>query len=218
MKTFILSFISCLVFLSCEKAPKDLVLEVTESLAEETENYSPAEKFDSITIIYTDSAQIKLRMFGQKLYRYEEYFNQEKNVTRLEEGLKLEIYENGQPNTTLIAQEGTIFEGKDVIEFKKDVYYNSGDGLELKTDFLIWDKAKSTIHVPIEEKVQVKDRKKGNIINGYGLESNGNFTKYTVTKVNGIIQIEDKSGNSTSPQTSESEENTEKTENLDIEQ
>jgi LPS export ABC transporter protein LptC len=191
MKWILYFYFSFLIF-SCSKQVNNII--ISPQIEEPEITYMPSEKFDSITIIYTDSALIQLKLFGEKLYRYENYYNNEKNITKIEQGLSLNIYEtNGSSKTKLTAEDAIIFENKDVIEFKKNVHYNSGDGLSLETDFLIWDKVKGTISVPVEEKVKVIDQKKGNIINGYGLESNGNFTKYKVTKVNGIIQIEQKS-------------------------
>lgn len=190
MKCFLFYFI--LFIFSCNKQVNNISL-ITQ-IEEPEISYIPSEKFDSITIIYTDSAMIRLKLFGEKLYRYENYYNNEKNITKIEQGLSLNIYEtDGSSKTKLTSEDAIIFENKDLIEFRKNVHYNSGDGLSLETDFLIWDKVKGTIIVPVEEKVKVIDQKKGNIIKGYGLESNGNFTKYKVTKVNGVIQIEQKS-------------------------
>lgn len=190
MFTFFYFLLFSFIF-ACQKNEKldNLIFEEENLTTEEV--FFPAEEFEEITMIVVDNGLIQLKLFGQKLYRYEQY-QQNFNVTKVEDGLLFSIYEaDGNQKGSLKAQKALIFSEKDQITFEDQVKYDGGDGILLETNFLYWDKNKGSILVPEDQEVTVIDHKKGNIIKGFGLVSDANFSNYILHKVSGLIQLED---------------------------
>ena len=180
---------SCLlaVLWSCSDQVRPLP-SLLADLPEEEQEW-PAEQFEKITMIFTDSSRLQLSLFGEKLARYPIY-KKDFNVIKIEDSLSLQIYSSGTLTSTLIAKHALIFEARDVIEFRDSVNYKRLDnGLNLTTNFLIWDRKNGNISVPGGEAVKIVDPEKGHVINGFGLTSNGDFSKYRLRKVSGVLQI-----------------------------
>jgi LPS export ABC transporter protein LptC len=144
----------------------------------------PSQVGDSVTLIYTDSAQLKIMLKANRMLVYQ------KNVTEpftvLTNGLFITFFDQEEKvSSTLKARYGVRFDQSKRMEAKYGVEVVNIKGDKLETERLVWDENKKRIYTDAFVKITTEKE----IITGKGLESNQDFTKYSMKEVTGTIQL-----------------------------
>jgi len=149
-----------------------------------TNKKSPSQIGDSVTLLYTDSSQLKIILKANRML----VFN--KNVTEpytiLSKGFFVTFFdEEERIATTLKANYGVRFDLSRRMEARYAVEVVNKEGKKLETEKLIWDEANKRIYTDAFVKITTDKE----IITGRGLESNQDFTKYHLKEVTGTIHL-----------------------------
>lgn len=164
---------------SCENDRKK-ILELTQP------KIFPSQQGKGITMIYTDSAELKMVMKAGKMLTYEK--NVKEPFTVLPDGVLVTFYnELEKPETTLKANYGIHYPARKRMEVKYNVEVVNKNGEKLNTEHLIWDEEQKKILSDAFVKITTGKE----IIMGKGLESNQDFTQYQIKEVTGTIQVDD---------------------------
>lgn len=145
---------------------------------------SPSQVGDSITLLFTDSAQLKIVLKANRMLIFT------KNVTEpftiLPKGVFVTFFDNDEKiSSTLKANYGIRFDVTKKMEAKYAVEVVNKNGEKLETEKLIWDEAQKTIYTDAFVKITTSSQ----VIMGKGLKSNQDFTKYEIKEVTGIIKL-----------------------------
>jgi LPS export ABC transporter protein LptC len=169
--------LSSLIFFSCENDMKEVMaLPMYKKI--------PSQVGDSVTLIYTDSAQLKIMLKANRMLVYQ------KNVTEpftiLTNGLFITFFDQEEKvSSTLKARYGVRFDQSKRMEAKYGVEVVNIKGDKLETERLVWDENKKRIYTDAFVKITTEKE----IITGKGLESNQDFTKYSMKEITGTIQL-----------------------------
>lgn len=145
---------------------------------------SPSQQGKGITMIYTDSADLKMVLKAGKMITFEK--NVKEPFTILPETVLVTFYNDEEnPETTLRANYGVHYPARKRMEVKYNVEVVNKDGEKLNTEHLIWDEAQRKIYSDAFVKITTAKE----IIMGKGLESNQDFTQYQIKEVTGTIQL-----------------------------
>lgn len=140
---------------------------------------------DSVTVIYTDSAQLKATLKANRMLIFTE--NVKEPFTILPKGFYISLFdEQEKPASSIKANYGIRYTNSKRMEAKYAVEVVNIKGEKLETEHLIWDEAKKKIYTDGQIKITTATQ----IINGRGLVSNQDFTKYEMKDITGIINVE----------------------------
>lgn len=146
---------------------------------------SPSQQGKGITMIYTDSAQMKMVLKAGKMLTYDR--NVREPFTVLPDGVFVTFFNQYEkPETTLKANYGIHYPSRRRMEVKYNVEVVNKDGEKLNTEHLIWDEVQKKIYSDAFVKITTAKE----IIMGKGLESNQDFTNYQIKEVTGTIQLD----------------------------
>ena len=146
----------------------------------------PALTGKGVTILYSDSTLLKIKLLTPQMQKYEK--DVKEPITIMPKGLFVIFYdESGKESTTLKADYGVRYEHSKRMEVKYNVEVVNVNGEKLNTEHLTWDEQKKKI--TSDDFVKITTAKQ--IIMGKGLESNQDFTQYEIREVTGTINIED---------------------------
>lgn len=145
---------------------------------------SPSQIGDSVTMLYTDSAQLKIMLKANRMLVYNK--NVSEPLTVMPKGVFVTFFDQYEKvSATLKAGYAVRYEQSNLMEVKFGVEVLNQKGEKLKTEKLVWDENKQRIYTDAE--VTVSTTKE--IIKGIGLESNQDFSKYELKQITGIIQL-----------------------------
>ncbi len=145
---------------------------------------SPSQVGDSITLLYTDSAQLKIMLKANRMLIFDKNVSEPFKV--LPKGVFVTFFdENEKVSATLRANYGVEYGLSKRMEAKYAVEVLNRDGVKLETEKLIWDERSHKIYT--DAFVKITNNKE--IIMGNGMVSNQDFTKYELKQVTGIIQL-----------------------------
>lgn len=150
----------------------------------EDEKLLPVEVADSIQIIYTDSAILKVILEAGHLERY----LGENPYLEMTEGVHVRFYNSlGMVESELRSNYAISYENTDIMEAKEDVVVVNKEGETLNTEHLVWEEKTEKIHTEEFVKITTEDE----VIFGHGFESNQDFTKYRIKKIKGTINLKE---------------------------
>ena len=145
---------------------------------------SPSQVGDSVTMLYTDSSQLKIMLKANRMLVFNE--NVTEPFTVLPKGVFVTFFdEKENVSATLKANYGVRYDHSRKMEAKYAVEVVNKDGVKLETEKLIWDEYKKKIYTDAFVKITTEKE----IIMGQGMTSNQDFTKYELKKVTGVIQL-----------------------------
>ena len=164
-------------FIACE-TNRDEVMAIGKK------NIMPSETGKDITMMYSDSSVLKIRLQAPQMLTYDKGVKEK--VTILPKGVFVVFYDDqGKETTTLKANYGVRYEKH--MDVKYDVEVVNVNGEKLNTEHLTWDEEKKKIISNSFVKITTAKE----IIMGKGLESNQDFTQYEIKEITGSIKIED---------------------------
>lgn len=150
----------------------------------------PVEVADSIQIIYTDSAILKVILEAGHLERY----LGENPYLEMTQGVHVRFYNNvGMVESELQSNYAISYENTDVMEAKENVVVINKEGEILNTEHLIWEEKTEKIHTEEFVKITTADE----VIFGHGFESNQDFTRYRIKNIKGTINLKEEDAEST---------------------
>ena len=163
-------------------------LEKVEAIMED--ELLPVEVADSIQIIYSDSALLKVILEANHLER----FLGENPYLEMTEGVHVRFFNSlGEVESELRSNYAVSYENTDIMEAKEDVVVVNKKGETLSTEHLVWEEKTERIHTEEFVKITTEDE----VIFGHGFESNQDFTKYRIKKIKGTINLKDEDAEST---------------------
>jgi LPS export ABC transporter protein LptC len=172
-------FTALLYFSSCQNDAKDIASVSRPKLL-------PTQQGKGITMIYTDSARLKMILKAPKMQTFDN--NVPEPFTVLSEGVMIDFFnQNQKAETTLRANYGVHYPNRKRMEVKYNVVVVNKDGERLNTEHLVWDEAQKKILSDAFVKITTGKE----IIMGKGLESNQDFTQYQIKEVTGTIHLSD---------------------------
>ncbi len=157
-----------------------------EVLAIGKQNVMPSQTGKDITLLYSDSTILKIKLEAPQMQVYDK--NVKQRVTIMPKGLHVIFYDDkGIQTTTLKANYGVRYEDSKRMEVKYNVEVVNANGEKLETEHLIWDEQRHKIISDAFVKITTAKQ----IIMGKGLEANQEFTQYEIKEITGTINIGD---------------------------
>jgi len=159
--------------------------DIKEVMALPQNKKSPSQIGDSVTLLYTDSSQLKIVLKANRMLVFSK--NVPEPFTVLSKGLFVTFFDSEEKiSSTLKANYGVRFDLSRRMEAKYDVVVINKEGKKLETEKLVWDEANKKIYTDANVKITTDKE----IITGKGFESNQDFTKYRLKEITGTIQIQ----------------------------
>jgi len=164
-------------FYACTNDLKDVMALPSNKL-------SPSQTADTVSLIYTDSSQLKIVLKANRLIQFD------KNVTEpftiLPKGVNVTFFDNEEKiSSTLKANYAIRYQLTKKMEARYAVEVINNKGEKLETEKLTWDEVNKRIYTSEFVKITTATQ----IITGKGLESNEDFSRYTIKKVTATIQL-----------------------------
>jgi len=164
------------IFASCEN---DLE-EIEKIIPKEDTNKEIAK---DVTLFYSDSAIVRVRIQGAEMVRHLEKANPREEFTK---GIKADFFgSKNKVSSILTSKHATRYESKHQIVIKDSVVWQSGNHEKLETEELIWDEKNERVF----SNRYVRITKPDEIIYGYGFESNQEFTEWTINRISGKTKL-----------------------------
>ena len=157
-------------------------LEKIKEIQINTDESYPVETLQNAKLMYSDSAIVRVILNATQMDRYvgDEPF------LEITKGLKVQFFNTlGIKESELTAQYAKIDEVKNLMEAKNTVKVKNLNGDLLETEHLVWNEKTEMVYTNEFVKITTKDE----VIYGEGLESNQDFTKYTIQKISGTIML-----------------------------
>jgi LPS export ABC transporter protein LptC len=163
-------------FSACENDPN----EVAAMFADQRPD---AEIISGFRTIYSDSAQIKVRISGPLMLRFLEGGQ---FIQQFPQGLFVEFFGNdGEITSTLASKYGIRNEALESVLVQDSVVWLATKGDRLDTDELIWEARQEKIYSDKFVRVIQGDK----LITGVGFESNQDFTRSKVRAIQGVVNL-----------------------------
>jgi len=138
-----------------------------------------------LTMLYSDSSILKMKLETPEIQKFEKDIKEP--VTIMPRGLFVTFYDNkGLQTSTLKGDYGVKYEYSQRMEAKRNVEVVNIKGEKLNTSHLFWDGNKKKIVSDTFVKITTATE----IITGFGLESNDDFTQYEIKEMSGSTTIE----------------------------
>ena len=168
------------ILCSCENDVKEI-----ESLS--NKKNEPVSRGKNVELIYSEKSNVKINITAPLM---EEYGLEEDKYMEMKKGIKVLFYDTlMNVSSTLTANYAINRVAKKIMEAKDDVVVVNDKGEILNTEHLVWLQDSSKIYTDEFVKIQTEDE----IIMGEGMEANQDFTKWSIKKIKGIINIKEES-------------------------
>jgi LPS export ABC transporter protein LptC len=140
----------------------------------------------NVEIIFSDSAHVKFRVLAPLLLKHTD--KPEYNI--MPKGVHLVIYDRDLSIMgNLTADTGLQRPSDNKIEFHKNVVAKNAKGDVFTSDELIWDQTTKRMHSSKAVKIVTAN---GDINNGIGFTSDQSFEHWTIDKMSGIYNVDEK--------------------------
>lgn len=129
-----------------------------------------------VTVIYSDSAKVRLKVSGPKLERH---VNKKDPKDVFNAGVHVEFLNEEQVTLSWLDAKYLERTDKAGLVYVRDsvVLYNT-ENEKLETSELIWDEVNE--HIYTEKFVRITQPERGDTSYGYGFETNKNFTEFII--------------------------------------
>jgi len=176
----IIVFLAVFIFLGCSN-------DINEVNAITDSEYLKKEEAIDVVILYSDSAQVKVRITADKMIRY---LDKTDPRDEFPEGIFVEfLSESGRPTSWLEADRATRYEKKgEVVAQGNAKFYNQKEEMLTSTE-LIWKEGDGKLTT--NKFVRITQPMKRDTSYGYGFEANEEFTQFEIKKkTSSIFNIE----------------------------
>lgn len=170
MKHFFFIFIITII-LSCSNDLK----EVNELFTKEV---LKVEEAKNVEILYSDSANVKVRITGKKLLRY---LDKQSPRQEFPEGVYVEFFDNmGKPSSYMEAKYALRNDKDDIIIARDSVVLYNAQDEKLETSELFWEEESGKIYT--SKFVRITQPERGDTSYGVGFESDRNFERFVIKR------------------------------------
>ena len=181
-KKFIMKWYYCLVVCS-------VFLIACDNEVPEVQNVSRdqlrIEKGKEVEIIYSDSAQIRVRVTGPTMLYYTDYSNPRQEFT---EGVKAFFYDATKNEQSVLTGKYAIRdERKKQVIVRDSVIWESVTDGRLETSELIWDEASNVISSTKFTKIT----RQNEVIYGFNFETNDKLTRWRILSPKGSLKVDE---------------------------
>ena len=143
------------------------------------------EKIEEAEMLHTENGFLKVKIMAANIERYKD--SQPQLV--FSNGIKVVFYnDTGSVVSVLTAFNAYVDENSKIMTATDSVVLTSYEGKKIETEELIWDENKNKIYT--EKKVLITTKKE--MIEGEGFESNPDFSKYSISKIQGTFNFENR--------------------------
>jgi len=149
---------------------------------------TPQQTEENATYVYTDSARLKFKLQAPLIKN----FGGKNPYRECPNGMNVDFFDDSMHVSSHINSNYAIqHETTKIMEADGNVVVINKKGEKLNTEQLFWDANKHTIYTA--KFVQIKTTTE--ILYGDGLESNEDFTNYTITNIRGTVQLNNSGSN-----------------------
>lgn len=171
------------ILCSCENDVKEI-----ESLSQKKNE--PVSRGKNVALLYSEKSNVKINITAPLM---EEYGLEEDKYMEMKKGIKVLFYDSlMNVSSTLTSNYAINRVAEKIMEAKDDVVVVNDKGEVLHTEHLIWLQDSSKIYTDEFVKITTEDE----IIMGEGMEANQDFTKWSIKKIKGIINIKEEEADS----------------------
>ncbi len=164
-------------FLACEDKLKPSIIQLPQTPL-------PSQESWDAEIIFSDSGRVRAILKANHIMVF-----QEQDVTILNEGFRVDFYdENGKHTSFLIADSGRVIEKTKNLEAYGNIIAVSDEGTKVETSRLFWDNERGKVRSDAFVKVTSSDE----ILQGYGFEADQDLKNYVVYRVSGQAKVKEK--------------------------
>jgi len=177
----IILFLLAVALTGCENDSREI-------MAIPQQTVIPAQWGKGITILYSDSAELKVKMTAPEMQKFDEAQGTKEPYTVLPKGLYALFYDlEGKASASLKANYGVRYDRSRKMEVKYKVEVINEKGEKLETEHLVWDER--TKRITTNEFVKITTGTE--IITGQGLESNQDFSEYEIKQITGSFNLDE---------------------------
>ncbi len=145
----------------------------------------PSQVGDSVTLLYTDSAKLKIVLKANRMLMFDR--NVSEPFTVMPKGFFVTMFDQEEKTSaTLKGNWGVRFDITKRMEARHEVVVVNVKGEKLETERLVWDENSRRIYTDAFVKITTGKE----VIMGKGLESNQDFSKYEIKEITGTIQLQ----------------------------
>lgn len=173
----IITVITVTMFFSCDNRLK----EVQKIGVSENEPIGVAE---NINLKHTDSGRVKSILLSSKMI---DYSNRDFAFNEFPEGINLELFNDKDEKTTILADYAIIYDKTKLIDLRGNVILATETNDTLFAEQLFFDQIKQWVFT----NQPVVFRRGFDLINGNGFDSNDKFTNAEVLEINGIVTLDE---------------------------
>lgn len=167
-------FLASIIFCSCSTDPK-LVQEFIE------QKDLPIERIQGAEMLQTENGKLKIKIVASTIERFQDV----QPSLVFSNGLEVTFYKDSVVRSVLTANKAEVNEINNTMIASDNVVLVSSEGKRMNTDELIWDEGKNKIYT--DKQIIITTAKE--IVEGEGFESNPDFSKYSITKINGTFNF-----------------------------
>jgi len=132
--------------------------------------------------LFTDSGLVRNRLRSGRIAEW----STEPKRTELSEGLELVFFNAaGEQSSMLTARRGVMVPDEKRMEVNEQVVFINAKGERLETEQLTWDQDSARVYTDRAVRIQ----RGGDIIHGQGLVASEDFSRYTITRITGILDV-----------------------------
>ncbi len=182
--TINLFFLRCILAILLFTAITSCTNDLRDVMALPKTKLSPSQVGDTVTMLYTDSAKLKIMVSANRMLIFTD--NVSEPFTILPKGVFVTFFDEAEKvSATLKANYGVRYENSKRMEVKYAVEVINAEGTKLETERLVWDENTKRIYTDAFVRITTATE----IIMGKGMESNQDFSKYELKQVTGQIQL-----------------------------
>jgi LPS export ABC transporter protein LptC len=134
-------------------------------------------------MVYTEFGETRVEIIAPTLKSW----NKNPRKTTFPDGLKVAFFEGRRNTSNLTADFGENHEQNKELVVSGNVLFKNDKGEKLETENLTW--YEKTAKIIAKDWVTITTPNE--IITGYGLEADEDFSNYTISSISGIVNIED---------------------------
>ena len=173
-----LFFVFLFIFYSCSNNPDDL----KDFFPQEN---LPVEIVEGAEMVHTQSGVLKFKIIANTINRFKDL---EPQIV-FSNGFEIIFYtDSGLVKSVLKALHGEIDKTNNIMIASDSVVLLSSEGKKLETQQLIWDENKNQIYT--DKRVIITTDKE--IIEGEGFKSTPDFMQYSISKIQGTFNFENR--------------------------
>lgn len=166
----------CALISSCKNKKTDIDNIVSKNMLRE-------DKADEVTIIYSEGAKVRFKLFTKELIRNEVA---KPPFADLRNGLRLESYNDSlQIESVLTAKYARFYEKEQNVLLRDSIIVVNKKGDRLSTEELVWNQKLQKFYT--EKPVSIRTATQ--VIYGNGLEANQDFSWYQIMNIKGSVRV-----------------------------